>query len=431
LKNTIPSFKRICENIAMVKIKAFKGIRPKKGLEQKIISRPYDVLNSEEAREEAKGNEMSLYHIIKPEIDFPGGTDEHLPEIYEAGLNNFLKFQQNGWLLKDSQELLYIYSQTMNNKTQYGLVATASIDDYANNLIKKHELTRKDKEQDRVLHTKTTNANIEPVFLSYPSNSKINAIISEQIKNTPEYDITTDDNIRHTFWLIEDNTTITNIIEIFSKISFAYIADGHHRSAAGSISGFEKRKENPNYTGNESFNYFLAVFFPDEQLQIFDYNRVVKDLNGLTTEEFLKEIEKTFTIEKKGNNPYSPEKEHTLGLYLENCWHKLSLKNQSFSEDDVINSLDANILTKNILEPILGIHDLRTDKRIDFVGGIRGLKELEKRVNSGEMKIAFSMYPVSMKQIMAVSDNDLIMPPKTTWFEPKLRSGLIIHSLND
>ncbi len=415
----------------MVDIKAFKGIRPIKGLETKIASRPYDVLNSEEARKEAGDNEMSLYHIIKPEIDFPSGTDEHSQEVYDTALKNFKKFQKNGWLVQDSEELLYIYSQKMEGRTQYGLVVCSNIEDYLNGTIKKHELTRKDKEEDRMVHVRINKANIEPVFLAYPTNPRINQIVEKTIKNKPEYDFTSEDGIGHTFWIINDKSLINEIISIFNKIPYTYVADGHHRSAAAALVGKELREKNSKYTGKEEFNYFLTVLFPDNQLKIFDYNRLIKDLNGLTTEQFLSKLEPSFNIENKGKKTYTPENKHIMGLYLQGNWYKLTFKKGTYDDNDPIAALDVTTLTKTVLEPILDIQDLRTSKRIDFVGGIRGLQELEKRVDSSEMKAAFAMYPVSMEQLMAIADNDMIMPPKTTWFEPKLRSGLIIHSLED
>ncbi len=414
----------------MVTIKAFKGIRPQKGLETKIASRPYDVLNSEEARLEAGDIEMSLYHIIKPEIDFPAGTDEHSQAVYDKAVENFSKFKQNKWLIQDDKDLLYVYSQTMDGRTQLGLVACSNIDDYLTDKIKKHELTRKDKEEDRMVHVRITKANIEPVFLAYPSHSRIDEIINDTItSNKPEYDFTSEDGISHTFWVINNDSYITEITTIFSKIPYTYVADGHHRSAAAALVGKELRSKHPTYSGKEEFNYFLTVLFPDNQLKIFDYNRLIKDLNGLTTDQFLSNLNDNFIIEKKGKNTYRPENKHIMGLYLEGSWYKLSFKEGTYDDADPINALDVTTLTNYVLEPILDIKDLRTSKRIDFVGGIRGLAELEKRVDSGEMKAAFAMFPVSMDQLMAIADNDMIMPPKTTWFEPKLRSGLIIHSL--
>ncbi|MDD4526731.1 MAG: DUF1015 family protein [Candidatus Margulisbacteria bacterium] len=416
----------------MVTIKAFKGIRPQKGLETKIASRPYDVLNSEEARTEAKDNNMSLYHIIKPEIDFPVGTDEHSQQVYDKALENFNKFKENNWLIQDKEEKYYIYSQKMEGRTQIGLVACSSIDDYLNGNIKKHELTRKDKEEDRMVHVKINNANIEPIFLAYPANPRIDQILEKTIsKFEPEYNFTSEDGITHSFWLITSKDSINEITKIFTNIPYTYVADGHHRSAAAALVGKELREKQPSYTGKEEFNYFLTVLFPDNQLKIFDYNRLIKDLNGLTPDMFLVKLSQNFIIENKGKETYRPENKHIMGLYLDNNWYKLSFKENTYNDKDPIDALDVTTLTKFVLEPLLNIHDLRTSKRIDFVGGIRGLQELEKRVDSGEMKAAFAMYPVSMEQLMAIADNNMIMPPKTTWFEPKLRSGLIIHSLED
>ncbi len=415
----------------MVTIKAFKGIRPQKGLETKIASRPYDVLNSEEARLEAGDNTMSLYHIIKPEIDFPSGTDEHSQEVYDTAVKNFQKFKQNEWLIQDNEELLYIYSQKMDGRTQYGLVTCSDIEDYLTGTIKKHELTRKDKEEDRMIHVRINNANIEPVFLAYPANVRIDQIVEETIKDKPEYDFVSEDGIGHTFWVITNKTLINEIINIFNKIPYTYVADGHHRSAAATLVGKELRDKQSTYTGKEEFNFFLTVLFPDNQLKIFDYNRLMKDLNGLSPEQFLTKLSVNFIVEKKGKETYKPENKHIIGLYLEGNWYKLSFKEGTYNDNDPIDALDVTTLTKYVLEPTLDILDLRTSKRIDFVGGIRGLQELEKRVDSGEMKAAFAMYPVSMEQLMAIADNNMIMPPKTTWFEPKLRSGLIIHSLEE
>jgi len=415
----------------MVTIRAFKGIRPKKGLEEKIASRPYDVLNSEEAREEAKGNVMSLYHIIKPEIDFSADTDAHSQEVYDSAVASFTKFKENNWLIQDEAPSLYIYAQTMDGRTQYGLAACASVDDYLNDKIKKHELTRKDKEEDRMLHVRINNANIEPVFFSYRSNNRINEIISNVTDNSEAiYNFTSEDNIGHSFWIINSNDTITEITNIFQNIDSTYVADGHHRSAAAALVGKEKREKYPNYSGDEEFNYFLAVHFPDNQLKIFDYNRVIKDLNGLTTEQFLEKLSENFNIEKMGTNQYRPGNIHIMGLYIESNWYKLEFKDGTYDDADPIKALDVTTLTKYVLEPIINITDLRTSKRIDFIGGIRGLEELEKRVDSGEMAAAFAMYPVSMDQLINIADSGNIMPPKTTWFEPKLRSGLIIHSLD-
>ena len=414
----------------MAIIKPFKGIRPKRELVEKIASRPYDVLNSEEARAEAAGNEMSLYHIIKPEIDFPVGTDEHDEKVYRKAAENFEKFQKNGGLVQDSKENYYVYAQTMNGKTQYGLVVCAYVDDYMTGKIKKHELTRKDKEEDRMKHVRVNNANIEPVFFAYPHNNELDAIVKEVTKGKPEYDFVAPlDGFGHTFWLIEDEAKIKRITEIFATIPSLYIADGHHRSAAAALVGDEKRRQNPAHKGNEEYNYFMAVCFPDDQLTIIDYNRVVKDLNGLTDEQFIEKLKKNFDVELKGKDIYKPSKLHNFSMYLSGNWYSLTAKAGTYDDKDPIGVLDVTVSSNLILDEILGIKDLRTDKRIDFVGGIRGLGELTRRVDSGEMRVAFALYPVSMQQLIDIADTNNIMPPKTTWFEPKLRSGLVIHKL--
>lgn len=414
----------------MVKIKPFKGIRPPKELVEEVASRPYDVLNSEEARAEAEGNEKSLYHIIKPEIDFPAGTDEHDPKVYDRAVENFRKFQANGWLVQDKKECYYIYAQTMNGKTQYGLVAGAYVPDYMNGAIKKHELTRRDKEEDRMKHVRVNNANIEPVFFAYPGDKGLDAIVARYAARTPEYDfIAPGDGFGHKFWVVDCDEDIKAITEAFSAMPALYIADGHHRSAAAALVGAEKARQNPAHRGDEEYNYFMAVCFPAEQLTIIDYNRVVKDLNGLTSGEFLEALETHFTVEEKGAGIYRPAALHNFSLYLEGKWYSLTAKPGTYDDNDPIGVLDVTISSNLILDEILGIKDLRTDKRIDFVGGIRGLEELERRVDSGEMKLALALYPVSMKQLMDIADSGNIMPPKTTWFEPKLRSGLVIHKL--
>lgn len=414
----------------MSDIKPFKGIRPPKGLVRYICSRPYDVINSDEARNEAKGNEMSLYHIIKPEIDFTPGTDEHEEKVYLKANENYHKFLKNKWLIQDNEPYYYVYAQTMNGRTQYGLCVDASVDDYIHQNIKKHELTRKAKEEDRIKHVRSTNANIEPVFLTYPHNQKIDSIVTLIIQKTPEYDFVTDDGIGHHFWIIKDKDTINQITNIFSKeIPTMYIADGHHRTASAAMVGIEKRKEHPNYNGTEEFNYFLAVCFPDNQLTIIDYNRLIKDLNGLTNEFFFNRLAKYFEIKKIGSEIYKPQQLHNFSLYLDKTWYSLTAKPETYNENDPIGVLDVTISSNYILDKILDIKDLRTSNRIDFVGGIRGLGELKKRVDSGEMKMALALYPVSMEQLINIADSGNIMPPKTTWFEPKLRSGLIIHSL--
>jgi uncharacterized protein (DUF1015 family) len=413
----------------MAIIKPFKGIRPPQNLVEQVASRPYDVLNSEEARAEAAGNEKSLYHIIKPEIDFPVGTDEHLPEVYEKAVENFNLFQDKGWLVQDAKENYYVYAQTMNGRTQYGLVVCAHVDDYMKGNIKKHELTRRDKEEDRMKHVRINNANVEPVFFAYPHQDELDAIVAKTVANKAEYDFVSKDGFGHHFWLIEDKATISRITELFAQIPYLYIADGHHRSAAAALVGDEKRKNNPNHKGDEEYNYFLAVCFPDNQLNIIDYNRVVKDLNGLTDEEFLAALTKNFIVEEKGTEIYKPNKLHNFAIYLSGKWYSLTAKEGTYNDADPIGVLDVTISSNLILDEILGIKDLRSDKRVDFVGGIRGLGELSKRVDSGEMKVALALYAVSMDQLIAIADSGNIMPPKTTWFEPKLRSGLVIHKL--
>ena len=415
----------------MARIKPFTGIRPPKDLVEQVASRPYDVLDSDEARVEAAGNEKSLYHIIKPEIDFPEGTDEQDPRVYEKAAANFKKFQDKGWLVQDKKEMYYIYAQTMNGKTQYGLVVGAYVPDYMNGVIKKHELTRRDKEEDRMKHVRVNNANIEPVFFAYPDNADIDAIVARYTAQKPEYDFVASlDGFRHTFWLVDDEADIARITDLFSAIPAMYIADGHHRSAAAALVGAEKARQNPNHTGNEEYNYFMAVCFPASQLTVIDYNRVVKDLNGMSGAQFLKALDKNFTVEEKGTEIYKPTKLHNFSLYLEGKWYSLTARFGTYVDNDPIGVLDVTISSNLILNELLGITDLRSDKRIDFVGGIRGLGELKRRVDSGEMKMALALYPVSMKQIMDIADTGNIMPPKTTWFEPKLRSGIVIHKLS-
>lgn len=415
----------------MATIKPFKGVRPPKNLVEKIESRPYDVLESEEARVEAGDNEMSLYHIIKPEIDFEQGTSEYDPRVYEKATENFKAFQEKGWLVQDDKEQYYIYAQTMNSKTQYGLVVGAYVDDYLNGVIKKHELTRRDKEEDRMKHVRVNNANIEPVFFAYPDNDVLNTLIMRYASTHPEYDFVAPiDGFRHQFWVISDQADIEAITKEFAKMPSLYIADGHHRSAAAALVGAEKAKQNPHHTGKEEYNYFMAVCFPASQLTILDYNRVVKDLNGMTSEEFLNALHNDFEVECKGTEPYRPAQLHEFSLYLDGKWYSLIAKKGTYNDADPIGILDVDISSRLILDKLLGIKDLRSDKRIDFVGGLRGLEELKRRVDSGEMKMALALYPVSMKQIMDIADSGKIMPPKATWFEPKLRSGLIIHKLS-
>ncbi len=415
----------------MAIVKPFKGLRPPKNLVEKIESRPYDVLDSEEARKEAGNNEMSLYHIIKPEINFPEGTSEYDPRVYESAAQQFALFQKNGWLIQDNKENYYLYAQTMNGKTQYGLVVCAAVKDYLNGVIKKHELTRKDKEEDRMKHVRICNANMEPVFFAYPDNPALASIIDRYAAGKPEYDfIAPIDGFRHQFWVITDETDIKNITEAFSKIPSLYIADGHHRSAAAALVGAEKAKNNPATTGKEEYNYFMAVCFPASQLTILDYNRVVKDLNGMTPEQFLTALGKNFVVTDMGTEIYKPQQLHEFSMYLGGHWYKLNAKDGTYNNQDPIGVLDVDISSRLILNELLGIKDLRTDKRIDFVGGLRGLNELKRRVDSGEMKMALALYPVTMQQIMDIADSGKIMPPKATWFEPKLRSGLVIHKLD-
>lgn len=415
----------------MATIKPFRGLRPPKELVEKVESRPYDVLNSEEARAEAGDNAMSLYHIIKPEIDFEPGTSEYDPRVYSKATENFEAFQRNGWLVQDKDEHYYIYAQTMNGKTQYGLVVGAYVDDYLNGVIKKHELTRRDKEEDRMKHVRATNANMEPVFFAYPDNEVLDKLINRYAATEPEYDfIAPIDGFRHQFWVISDPADMQAITAEFAKMPSLYIADGHHRSAAAALVGAEKARQNPNHRGDEEYNYFMAVCFQASQLTILDYNRVVKDLNGLTADEFLKALSVDFVVEDKGTDAYRPSRLHEFSLYLDGHWFSLVAKPGTFDDADPIGVLDVDISSRLILDKILGIKDLRSDKRIDFVGGLRGLDELKRRVDNGEMRIALALYPVSMKQIMDIADSGKIMPPKATWFEPKLRSGLVVHKLS-
>ena len=415
----------------MAIVKPFKGVRPPKEFVEQVESRPYDVLNSEEAREEAKGNEKSLYHIIKPEIDFPEGTSEYDPRVYEKAAENFKMFQEKGWLVQDDKEHYYIYAQTMNGKTQYGIVVGAACQDYVNGVIKKHELTRRDKEEDRMKHVRVNDANIEPVFFAYPDNPVLKEITTRYAATTPEYDfIAPIDGFRHQLWVVSDDKDIKTITEEFAKMPRLYIADGHHRSAAAGLVGGEKAKANPNHTGKEEYNYFMAVCFQASELTILDYNRVVKDLNGMTPAQFLEALKKNFIVEKKGTAIYKPAHLHEFSLYLEGEWYSLTAKEGTYDNNDPIGVLDVDISSRLILDELLGIKDLRSSDRIDFVGGLRGLEELKRRVDSGEMKMALALYPVSMKQIMDIADSGKIMPPKATWFEPKLRSGLIIHKLS-
>ena len=414
----------------MAIIKPFKGLRPPKDLVEQVESRPYDVLNSEEAREEAGDNAKSLYHIIKPEIDFEPGTSEYDPRVYEKAAENFKKFQENGWLVEDPKEQYYIYAQTMNGKTQYGLVVGAYVNDYMTGVIKKHELTRRDKEEDRMKHVRVNNANIEPVFFAYPDNEVLDTLIMRYASTPAEYDFVAPiDGFRHQFWVISDDNDIATITAEFAKMPSLYIADGHHRSAAAALVGAEKAKNNPHHRGDEEYNYFMAVCFQASQLTILDYNRVVKDLNGLSSEAFLEALSKNFTVVCQGAEIYKPAKLHEFSLYLDGQWYSLTAKAGTFDDSDPIGVLDVDISSRLILDEILDIKDLRSSNRIDFVGGLRGLGELKRRVDSGEMRMALALYPVSMQQIMDIADSGKIMPPKATWFEPKLRSGLVIHQL--
>ena len=413
----------------MATVKPFRGIRPPRNLVEQVASRPYDVLNSDEARAEAAGNPKSLYHIIKPEIDFPAGTDEHDERVYDRAVENFQAFRQNGWLVQDDADHYYIYAQTMDGRTQYGIVVAANVHDYVNGVIKKHELTRRDKEDDRMRHVRINNANIEPVFFAFPDNEILETIIRKVTSAEAEYDFTAPDGFGHHFWVVDDPADIAAITKAFAAMPSLYIADGHHRSAAAARVGLEKAQTDPNHTGDEEYNYFLAVAFPASHLRIIDYNRVVRDLNGLTPEQFIKALEKDFIVAPKGPETYTPAGLHNFSLYLDGQWYSLTAREGRYDDADPIGVLDVTISSDLILRDILGIHDLRSDKRIDFVGGIRGLGELKRRVDSGEMAMALALYPVSMKQLMDIADTGNIMPPKTTWFEPKLRSGLVIHEL--
>lgn len=412
-----------------MKIKPFAGVRPPKDLAAQVASRPYDVLNSVEAKQEA--GEKSLLHIIKPEIDFDPIADEHSQAVYDKAVENFKLWQERGWLVQDPKEMYYIYAQTMDGRTQYGLVAAANVDDYMSGKIKKHELTRKDKEDDRMIHVRIQNANIEPVFFAYPDVDEMNKIVADWVaSHAPEYDFVADDGFGHTFWAITDDAVNARITEIFKNIPAMYVADGHHRTAAAARVGAEKRAQNPNHTGNEEYNYFLAVIFPESQLHVIDYNRVVRDLNGLTPDEFLARLGESFDVVDMGTEIYKPAKLHNFGMYLNGHWFSLTAKAGTYNDNDPIGVLDVTVLSNLVFDKILNLGDLRTSKRIDFVGGIRGLAELQKRVDSGEMVAAFALYPVTMRQIIDIADTGNIMPPKTTWFEPKLRSGLVIHKLS-
>ena len=412
----------------MVRIKPFAAVRPPREYVEEVAARPYDVLNSAEAQKEA--GEKSLLHITKPEIDFSPIIDEHSQQAYDKAVENFKAWQSRGWLVQDDKPYYYIYAQTMEGRTQYGLVVCAHTDDYAEGNIKKHELTRKDKEDDRMIHVRIQDANIEPVFFAYPDNEEVNAIVARYIAGVPEYDFVAEDGFGHTFWVIDNQEDIDRLTAIFAGIPAFYVADGHHRTAAAARVGAEKKANNPAHTGEEEYNWFMTVAFPDSQLKIIDYNRVVKDLNGLTPEQLLKALEEDFEVCEKGSDIYKPGRLHEFSMYLGGKWYSLAAKEGRYDDNDPIGVLDVTILSNLVLDKILGIKDLRTDKRIDFVGGIRGLGELSRRVDSGEMAVAFALYPVSMKQLVDIADSGNIMPPKTTWFEPKLRSGLAIHKLS-
>ena len=416
----------------MAVVKPFRGLRPPREVAKDLACLPYDVMNTAEALEMSKGKECSLLHITRAEIDLPPDTDTHSDIVYKKSAENFSLWQKKGWLVQDQTPSFYIYAQTMSGRTQYGIVGCASVDDYLKGVIKKHELTRPDKEQDRMVHVRTNNANIEPVFFTYPAVKELDSIVKNIVKKEKsEYDFTAEDGFGHHFWLIKNPETTARIEEIFAqKVPCMYVADGHHRTAAAALVGKEKREKNAAHTGKEEYNYFLAVIFPDDQLRIIDYNRTIKDLNGLSKEEFLKKLDAGFDIKEKGEKIYKPEKLHNFSMYLDGKWYSLKAKKGTYNDNDPIGVLDVTILTKQILSPVLDIQDLRTSKRIDFIGGIRGLGELKKRVDSGEMKVAFALYPVSMKQLINIADSGNIMPPKTTWFEPKLRSGLVIHLLD-
>jgi len=416
----------------MAIVKPFRGVRPPREIAEDLACLPYDVMNTMEAREMAKGKECSLLHITRAEIDLPADIDVHSGEVYMKSNSNFDLWKKNGWLVQDDEPHFYIYAQTMAGRTQYGIAGCASVDDYLNGIIKKHELTRPDKEQDRMIHIRTNNANIEPVFLTYPAVKAIDSAVRKIVKKEkPEYDFTAEDGIGHHFWVVRDTETNSRIEQAFAeKVPFTYVADGHHRTAAAALVGKEKRENNPRHEGDEEYNFFLAVLFPDDQLRIIDYNRTVKDLNGLTASEFLARLENGFKIKHKGTKIYKPRKLHNFSMYLDGEWYSLTAKAGTYDDKDPEGVLDVTILTSQVLTPILDIQDLRRSKRIDFIGGIRGLKVLKERVDSGEMKVAFALYPVSMKQLMTIADSGKIMPPKTTWFEPKLRSGLVIHLLD-
>lgn len=415
----------------MATIKPFRGIRPPKEIAAKLACLPYDVMNSAEAAQMAEGKECSLLHITRAEIDCPAGTDVHSEEVYNKAVTNYADFQEKGWLVEDPEPRFYIYAQTMAGRTQYGIVGAAACDDYFNGIIKKHELTRPDKEEDRMVLTRYLNANIEPVFFSYRAVAELDHIVEEIVKNqAPEYDFTAEDGFGHHFWVVYDRDVNRRIEELFAtKVPCTYVADGHHRTAAAARLGAEKKPANPYHTGDEEYNFFMAVHFPDNQLNIIDYNRTVKDLNSLDEVALLEQLSAVFEVEKMGIEIYKPQKLHEFSMYLSGFWYKLNARPDTYDDHDPIGVLDVTILSQHVLDRILGIKDLRTSTRIDFIGGIRGLGELKKRVDSGDMKVAFALFPVSMKQLIDIADSGNIMPPKTTWFEPKLRSGLVIHGL--
>jgi uncharacterized protein (DUF1015 family) len=415
----------------MAIVKPFRGLRPPRALAKDLACLPYDVMNADEARKMAKGKECSLLHITRSEIDLPADVDTHSEQVYDKSVENFAAWQKNGWLVQDKAPHFYIYAQTMKGRTQYGIVGCASVSDYLNGIIKKHELTRPDKEQDRMVHVRVNNANIEPVFFTYPAVEEIDEIVNTIVTDeTPEYDFVAEDGFGHHFWVVKDPKTNKRIEKLFAeKVPYTYVADGHHRTAAAALVGKEKQENNPSHNGTEEYNFFLAVHFPANQLQIIDYNRTIRDLNGLTREQLLMRLDCGFVIEEKGSRTFKPKKLHNFAMYLDGIWYSLTAKPGTYNDNDPIGVLDVTILTNQILSPILDIQDLRRSKRIDFIGGIRGLRELKKRVDSGEMKVAFALYPVSMNQLITIADSGNIMPPKSTWFEPKLRSGLVIHLL--
>ncbi|MFW5663476.1 MAG: DUF1015 domain-containing protein [bacterium] len=415
----------------MAIFRPFKGLRPPKEIAKDLASRPYDVLNSREAREEAEGNPYSFLRVVKPEIELPEDTNLYSQQVYDKALENFNKFIEKGWLKQDNTANYYVYAQTWGNKIQYGVVGCAGVEDYLNNVIKKHELTRPDKEEDRMKHVRALNANAEPVFFSYPAVKEIDRMVKEITRNEPEYDFVSDDGFGHTLWVVDDAETVEKLSQLFEKVPAFYVADGHHRTAAAALVGNEKKENNPNHTGNEEYNFFMSVVFPDDQLTIIDYNRVVKDLNGHSKEEFLAKLGEVFEITEKGDQEYKPERLHNFSMYLDGKWYELKARENTYDDSDPIGVLDVTILSQHVLDHILGIKNLRTDKRIEFIGGIRGLQELKRRVDNGDMEVAFALYPVSMKQVIDIADTDNIMPPKTTWFEPKLRSGLVVHKLED